>query len=74
MLRDLITKGIETKQIDNYKYRKSINKKVEKFFIKRNRMIDYGELQELYDIKDYILVGTKKIGWKYTEMFTPLDI
>lgn len=69
MIRDLITKGIETEKIDNYKYRKSINKKVEKFFIKRNRMIDYGELKELYDIKDYILVGTKKIGWEYTEMF-----
>lgn len=28
------------------------------------------ELQEMYDIKDYILVGTKKIGWEYTGLFT----
>jgi len=33
-------------------------------------MIDQEELKEMYDIKDYILVGTKKVGSEYTKMFT----
>lgn len=37
-------------------------------------MLDKEELQEMYDIKDYILVGTKKIGWEYTDLKSPRDI
>lgn len=33
-------------------------------------MIDTDELKEMYDIKDYILVGTQKVGSEYTKMFT----
>ena len=32
-------------------------------------MIDQEELKEIYDIKDYILVGTKKVESDYTKMF-----
>ena len=69
LLRQLIKTGIVMNQIEDESYRKSINKKVESFFISRNRMIDQYELKELYDIKDYILVGTKEVGMEYTNMF-----
>ena len=70
LLRDYISKGIKKNCIDSYKYSNLINNVVENFFIKRNRMIDIEELKEIYDIKDYILVGTKKVGSEYTKMFT----
>lgn len=69
MLRTLIRKGIVDNRIDNWKYKNYINKKVERFFIDRNRMIDKDELRDMYDIKDYILVGTKEVGLEYTDMF-----
>lgn len=69
LLRTLIRTGIMKNCIETDSYRSIINTKVEKFFIDRNRMIDIDELKELYDIKDYILVGTKDVGMEYTNMF-----
>lgn len=69
LLRTLIKTGITSRTIDSVSYRNIINKKVESFFIDRHRMIDMDELKELYDIKDYILVGTKDVGMEYTNMF-----
>jgi len=69
LLRSLILRGIKNNCIDNYRYRMVINDKVKKFFTKRNRMIDKDELKEIYDIKDYLLVGTKEVGYEYTNMF-----
>lgn len=69
MLRTLIKKGTHKNVIDKPFYVKFMNEKVEEYFLKRNRIIDTDELQELYSINDYILVGTKKVGYEYTNMF-----
>ena len=69
LLRSLILNGIKNNTIDTDGYRSFINTKVVTFFTKKNRVIDMEELKELYTIKDYILVGTKKVGWEYTDMF-----
>ena len=69
LVRLLIREGIKKDCIEKRSYRNRINRKVENFFKKRGRMIDHDELKEKYDIKDYILVGTKEVGWEYTGMF-----
>ena len=70
MLRGFIKRGIDKNIIDKGSYCRYINREVKNFFLKKHRVLDKEELQEMYDIKDYILVGTKKIGWEYTGLFT----
>lgn len=70
ILRNLIKKGIDNKTITSGSYCRYINKVVKDYFLSKNRVIDKEELQEIYDIRDYILVGTKKIGYEYTNLFT----
>ena len=70
LLRRLIKKGIDNGTITKGSYCRYINKEVKNYFLKRQRVLDKEELQEMYDIKDYILVGTKKIGWEYTSLFS----
>lgn len=70
ILRFLIKNGTDKGIIDKLFYKNFINKKVEDFFMKRNRIIDRDELKEIYSIDDYILVGTKKVGYEYTKLFT----
>jgi|SaaInlStandDraft_1057018.scaffolds.fasta_scaffold04214_2 hypothetical protein len=69
ILRFLIKNGTDKGVIDKLFYRKFINKKVIDFFIERNRVIDVEELKELYSVEDYILVGTKAVGYEYTNLF-----
>ena len=70
MLRGLIKRGLDKNIISKGSYCRYINREVKNFFLKKHRVLDKEELQEIYDIKDYILVGTKKIGWGYTGLFT----
>jgi len=70
LLRGLIKKGIDNETITKGSYCRYINREVKDFFLKKHRVLDKEELQEMYDIKDYILVGTKKVGWEYTGLFT----
>ena len=51
-------------------FRKRLNEKVKQFFLEKKRVITVEELKKLYDIKDYILVGTKAVGYEYTKLFT----
>ena len=69
MPRGLIKDGTDNGTINKGSYCRMINEKVKQFFLKKHRVIDKEELAELYDIRDYILVGTKKVGWEYTNMF-----
>lgn len=69
ILRGLIKRGIDNNIISKGSYCRYINQEVKNFFLKKHRVIDKEELQEIYDIKDYIIVGTKKIGWEYTGLF-----
>ena len=69
LLRDMIKKGIDENCISKTYYCKLINETVKKFFLTKNRIIDKEELQEIYTINDYILVGTNKVGFEYTDLF-----
>ena len=50
-----------------------INKFVNAFFKKHNRIINNDTLKTLYKVNDMILVGTNKVKDEYTEMFKHLE-
>jgi hypothetical protein len=70
LLRKEIKKGNDKNVIKTLTFRKRLNEKVKKFFTEKKRVITVEELKKLYDIKDYILVGTKAVGYEYTKLFT----
>jgi len=59
LLRGLTKKGIDNGTISKGSYCRYINKEVKEFFLKRHMVIDKEELQEIYDIKDYINVSNE---------------